>query len=66
MNVFKQTSDLPYTRNWYKVWCVDGSVKILQDYEDVLTAWWNSEEYIDIIEVIDGKRSKSSGSGFRS
>lgn len=64
MNSFKRTSDLPYTRNWYKVWCVDGSVKILQDYEDVLIAWWNFKEHIDIIEVIDAKRSKTSGSGF--
>jgi len=64
MNSFKCTSDLPYTRNWYKVWCVDGSVKILQDYEDVLIAWWNFKEHIDIVEVIDAKRSKTSGSGF--
>lgn len=66
MNTFKCTSDLPYTRNWYKVWCIDGSVKILQDYEDVLTAWWNFNQYIDVVEVIDAKRSKTSGSGFRS
>ena len=44
---FTLTSDKPYDRNWYKVWCTDGSVKILEDYSDVQTAWWNFKQYID-------------------
>tara|TARA_Y100000022_G_scaffold85916_1_gene74068 strand:+ start:951 stop:1097 length:147 start_codon:yes stop_codon:yes gene_type:complete len=48
------------------VWCTDGSVKILEDYADVQTAWWNFKQYIDKIEVIDAKRGKTSGSGFGS
>ena len=63
---FTLTSDKPYVRNWYKVWCTDGSVKILEDYSDVQTAWWNFKQYIDKIEVIDAKRGKTSGSGFGS
>ena len=63
---FTLTSDKPYDRNWYKVWCTDGSVKILEDYADVQTAWWNFKQYIETIEVIDAKRSKTSGSGFGS
>jgi hypothetical protein len=58
---FKQTSNLPYNRHRYKVWCVDGSVKILDDYEEVLTAWWNFPQHCSHVEVID---AKTKGGGF--
>lgn len=64
MKTFKRTCDKPYDRQWYKLWCVDGSVKILDNYEDVLTAWWNFPQHCSHVEVIDAKRSKTSGSGF--
>ena len=34
---FKQTSDAPYDRHWYKIWCTDNSVKIVESYEEVQT-----------------------------
>ena len=56
---FERTSDLPYDRNWYKVWCIDNSVKIIQDYDDVINAWFNFKQYISHVEVIDAKRITS-------
>ena len=61
---FTNTSNKPYDRNWYKVQCKDKSVKILQSYEEVLECWWNFNQYIDKVEVIDAKRTKQSGIGF--
>jgi len=62
---FKQTSDLPYDRHWYKIWCKDNSVKIVESYEEVQTAWWNFHQHISHIEVIDAKRKKGGkGRGF--
>ena len=59
---FTQTSDAPYDRHWYKVWCKDRSVKVLQSWEETQTAWWNFKHFIDYIEVIDAKpRGKSKG-----
>lgn len=56
---FERTSDLPYDRQWYKVWCIDNSVKIIQDYDDVINAWFNFKQYISHVEVIDAKRTNS-------
>ena len=61
---FKQTCDKPYDRQWYKVWCKDNSVKIIEDYDDVINAWFNYKQYISHVEVIDAKRTKRSGRGF--
>lgn len=61
---FKQTSDAPYDRHWYKIWCKDNSVKIVESYEEVQTAWWNFKQFIERIEVIDAKRNKGTGRGF--
>ena len=61
---FTNTSTKPYDRNWYKVHCKDKSVKILQSYEEVLECWWNYNQLIDKVEVIDAKRTKQSGIGF--
>ena len=61
---FKQTSDAPYDRHWYKIWCTDNSVKIVESYEEVQTAWWNFKHFISHIEVIDAKRNAGSGRGF--
>ena len=63
MDTFTRTSDAPYDRHWYKVWCIDKSVKVLHNYDDVLNAWWNFKQYIDHVEVIDAKR-RSAGKGF--
>ena len=61
---FTNTSNKPYDRNRYKVHCKDKSVKILQSYEEVLECWWNFNQYIDKVEVIDARRTKKSGIGF--
>ena len=58
---FTRTSNVPYNRHRYKVWCTDGSVKILSDYDEVLTAWWNFPQYCSLVEVID---AKTTGGGF--
>jgi hypothetical protein len=62
MTHFTRTSDAPYDRHRYKVWCVDGSVKILDDYEDVMRAWWNFPQHLSHVEVLD---TKTKGGGFK-
>ena len=61
---FKQTSDAPYDRHWYKIHCTDKSVKIVQSYEEVQTAWWNFKQFISHVEVIDAKK-QSKPRGFQ-
>lgn len=61
MKTFKLTSEAPYNRHRYKIWCVDKTVKIVDDYEDVQKAWWNFPQYCEYVEVID---KKSRGGGF--
>ena len=61
---FTNTSNEPYDRNWYRVHCKYKSVKVLQSYEEVLECWWNYNQLIDKVEVIDAKRTKQSGIGF--
>ena len=59
---FTQTSDAPYDRHWYKVWCIDNTVKVLHSYEEVQEAWWNFKHFISHVEVIDAKKpSKPQG-----
>lgn len=58
---FTLTSDAPYDRHRYKIRCTDGSVKIVDDYMNVLEAWWNYPQYCQIVDVIE---SKSAGGGF--
>jgi len=61
MKYFTRTSDAPYDRHWYKVWCIDNSVKVLHSYEEVYDAWWNFKEYISHVEVIDARRKGGKG-----
>ena len=59
---FTRTSDAPYDRHWYKVWCIDNTVKVLHSYEEVQEAWWNFKHFISHVEVIDAKKqSKPQG-----
>lgn len=59
---FTQTSDAPYDRHWYKVWCIDNTVKVLHSYEEVQEVWWNFKHFISHVEVIDArKQSKPQG-----
>ncbi len=58
---FTNTSADPYNRHRYKIFCVDGSVKIVDDYMQVIEAWWNYADYCDHVEVIDAKHK---GGGF--
>ena len=59
---FTETSNALYDRNWYKIHCTDKSVKIVESYEEVQTAWWNYKQFISHIEVIDAKKqSKPQG-----
>ena len=53
---FTQTSDAPYDRHRYKIWCKDNSVKIVSSWEEAQTAWWNFKHFINRIEVIDAKQ----------
>ena len=53
---FTQTSDAPYDCHWYKVWCIDNTVKVLHSYEEVQEAWWNFKHFISHVEVIDAKK----------
>ena len=55
---FTQTSDALYDRRWYKIHCTDKSVKVVQSYEEVQTAWWNFKQFISHVEVIDAKRQQ--------
>ena len=58
---FTLTSENPYNRHRYKIFCVDGSVKIVDDYMKVIEAWWNYHQHCDHVEVID---AKTKGAGF--
>jgi hypothetical protein len=58
---FTLTSENPYNRHRYKIFCVDGSVKVVDDYMQVIEAWWNYHQYCDHVEVID---AKTKGGGF--
>lgn len=58
---FTSTSTDPYDRHRYKLWCSDRSVKIVDDYQQVIEAWWNYPQYADHVEVID---QKTKGGGF--
>lgn len=58
---FTLTSTKPYDRHRYKIFCVDGSVKIVNDYQQVIEARWNYPQYCDHVEVID---QKTTGGGF--
>ena len=62
LKAFTKTSDAPYDRHKYKIWCVDGSVKIVDDWDTVLTAHWNFPQHISHVEVID--KSPTKGKGF--
>lgn len=61
---FTETSNALYDRNWYKIHCTDKSVKIVESYEEVQTAWWNYKQFISHIEVIDAKK-QSKPRGFQ-
>lgn len=62
VTTFTRTCDKPYNRHKYKIWCVDGSVKVVDDYDTVLTAQWNFPQHISHVEVID--KSETKGKGF--
>ena len=47
-----------------KIHCTDKSVKIVESYEEVQTAWWNYKQFISHIEVIDAKK-QSKPRGFQ-
>jgi len=53
---FTQTSDAIYDRQWYKIHCTDKSVKVVESWEEAMTAFWNYKHFISHIEVIDAKR----------
>jgi hypothetical protein len=59
---FTLTSEKPYDRHKYKIFCTDGSVKIVDDYMRVMEAWWNYPQYCDHVDVID--KPKNVGKGF--
>ena len=58
---FTCTSDAPYDRHWYKVWCKDDTCKVLHSYAEVYTVWWNFKELISNVEVIDVKQRGGNG-----
>ena len=58
----KLSSDSPYDRHWYKIWCTDNTCKVVHTYDEVLAAQWNYPQHITHVEVIDAKkRGKSRG-----
>ena len=56
LETFTCTSDAPYDRHYYKVWCKDDSVKSYNPEE--VTAWWNFKHFISHIEVIDANNRR--------
>lgn len=63
---FTVTSDEPYDRHTYKVVYHDGKEKVVDSWEEVQSIWWNSVSYfVSHVEVMDRKKTKSKGGGFR-
>ena len=63
---FTVTSDKPYDRHTYKVVYHGGKEKVVDSWEEVQSIWWNSVSYfVSHVEVMDRKKTKTKGGGFR-
>ena len=63
---FTVTSDEPYDRHTYKVVYHGGKEKVVDSWEEVQSIWWNSVScFVSHVEVMDRKKTKSKGGGFR-
>lgn len=59
MKTFKQTSDEPYLRHYYKFVYSNGQSVVFDNYQDVQASWWNTpSDFVSHVEVLDVKEAK--------
>lgn len=61
---FTCTSDAPYDRHTYEITLKNDTKVIFDNWEDTQVYWWQHcqiPDFLDLINVIDKKKSKSKG-----
>jgi len=61
---FTCTSDAPYDRHTYEIILKNDTKVIFDNWEDTQVYWWQHcqiPDFLDLINVIDKKKSKSKG-----
>lgn len=67
MEVFQQTSDVPYDRHNYEIVLKTGKTVFFDDWADVQGYWFAHNQipdYLDFINVLDKSKKKSKAVGF--
>ena len=63
---FRQTSDEPYDRHNYRLTYSNNQSIIVESYEEVREAWFNTPAmFKSHVEVLDKKQKKKSKGGFK-
>ena len=66
LSSFSCTSDAPYDRHTYEIILKNDTKVIFDNWEDAQVYWWQHcqiPDFLDLINVIDKKKSKSKGFG---
>ena len=66
LSSFSCTSDAPYDRHTYEIILKNDTKVIFDNWEDAHRYWWQNyqiPDFLDLINVIDKKKSKSKGFG---
>lgn len=67
MEVFRQTSDVPYDRHNYEIVLKTGKTVFFDDWEDTQGYWFVHQQipdYLDYVNVLDKSKKKSKAVGF--
>jgi hypothetical protein len=67
MEVFRQTSDVPYDRHTYEIVLKTGKTVFFDDWEDAQGYWFVHQQipdYLDYVNVLDKSKKKSKAVGF--
>lgn len=67
MEVFRQTSDVPYDRHNYEIVLKTGKTVFFDDWEGAQGYWFVHQQipdYLDYVNVLDKSKKKSKGVGF--
>ena len=66
MEVFQQTSDVPYDRHNYELVLKSGKTVFFDDWSAAHEYWWahcQIPDYLDVIKILDKKNAKRKGFG---
>jgi hypothetical protein len=67
MEIFSQTSDVPYDRHHYEVCLTTGKPIFFDNWSSAQEYWWNHHQipdYLSFINVLDKKQKKVKSGGF--